>query len=92
MNTQTAHEFLTRCFHPGETIALLLRKENPGVYDAAHRDGWSRPSHPAISRGCAMRTTTARTSMSLPIRFALAAERGPRNASPKFAIFTSTST
>ena len=29
MNTQTAHEFLTRCFHPGETIALLLRKENP---------------------------------------------------------------
>ena len=26
MNTQTAHEFLTRCFHPGETIALLLRK------------------------------------------------------------------
>ena len=29
MNTQTAHEFLTRCFHPGETIALLLRRENP---------------------------------------------------------------
>jgi hypothetical protein len=29
MNTQTAHEFLTRCFHPGETIAILLRKENP---------------------------------------------------------------
>ena len=29
MNTQTAYEFLTRCFHPGETIALLLRKENP---------------------------------------------------------------
>ena len=29
MNTQTAHEFLTRCFHPGETIAVLLRKENP---------------------------------------------------------------
>jgi hypothetical protein len=29
MNTQTAHEFLTRCFHPGETIALLLRKESP---------------------------------------------------------------
>jgi hypothetical protein len=29
MNTQTAHEFLTRCFHPEETIALLLRKENP---------------------------------------------------------------
>ena len=29
MNTQTAREFLTRCFHPGETIAVLLRKENP---------------------------------------------------------------
>jgi hypothetical protein len=29
MNTQTAHEFLTQCFHPGETIALLLRKESP---------------------------------------------------------------
>jgi hypothetical protein len=29
MNTQTAYEFLTRCFHPGETIALLLRKESP---------------------------------------------------------------
>ncbi len=29
MNTHTAHEFLTRCFHPGETIALLLRRENP---------------------------------------------------------------
>jgi hypothetical protein len=29
MNTQTAYKFLTRCFHPGETIALLLRKESP---------------------------------------------------------------
>ena len=29
MNTQTTHEFLIRCFHPGETIALLLRKESP---------------------------------------------------------------
>jgi hypothetical protein len=29
MKTQTAHEFLTRCFHPGETIALLLRREDP---------------------------------------------------------------
>ncbi len=29
MNAQTAHEFLTRCFLPGETIAVLLRKENP---------------------------------------------------------------
>ena len=29
MNTQTAHQFLTRCFHPGETVALLLRRENP---------------------------------------------------------------
>ena len=29
MNTQTAHDFLTRCFQPGETVALLLRKEKP---------------------------------------------------------------
>ena len=29
MNTQIAHEFLTRCFRSGETIAVLLRKENP---------------------------------------------------------------
>ncbi len=29
MNTQTTHEFLIRCFHPGETVALLLRKESP---------------------------------------------------------------
>ena len=29
MNTQTAYDFLTRCFYPGETIAVLLRKENP---------------------------------------------------------------
>ncbi len=29
MNTQTAHDFLTRCFAPGETVAILLRKEQP---------------------------------------------------------------
>jgi len=29
MNTNVALDFLTRCFHPGETIAVLLRKENP---------------------------------------------------------------
>ena len=29
MNTQTVYEFLTRCFRPGETVALLLRRENP---------------------------------------------------------------
>lgn len=29
MNTKIAHEFLTRCFRPEETIALLLRRENP---------------------------------------------------------------
>jgi hypothetical protein len=29
MNTQTAYEFLIRCFQPGETVALLLRKESP---------------------------------------------------------------
>jgi RepB DNA-primase from phage plasmid len=23
------HDFLTRCFHPGETVAILLRKEKP---------------------------------------------------------------
>ena len=29
MNTSMAAEFLTRCFAPGETIALLLRREEP---------------------------------------------------------------
>ena len=29
MNTKIAQEFLTRCFRPEETIALLLRRENP---------------------------------------------------------------
>jgi hypothetical protein len=29
MNTKLAHAFLTRCFLPRETIAVLLRKENP---------------------------------------------------------------
>jgi len=29
MNTTIAKEFLTRCFKPGETIAVLLRRENP---------------------------------------------------------------
>ena len=29
MNTKIAVEFLTRCFRPKETVALLLRRENP---------------------------------------------------------------
>jgi hypothetical protein len=29
MNTKLAQEFLTRCFAPGETVAILLRKESP---------------------------------------------------------------
>jgi len=29
MNSRKAQEFLTRCFAPEETIALLLRRENP---------------------------------------------------------------
>ncbi len=29
MNTKIAVEFLTRCFRPEETIALLLRRESP---------------------------------------------------------------
>lgn len=29
MNTKIPQEFLTRCFRPEETIALLLRRENP---------------------------------------------------------------
>lgn len=31
MNTNTAQRFLTRCFRPEETIALLLRRENPSA-------------------------------------------------------------
>ena len=29
MSTTMTHDFLTRCFHPGETVAILLRKEKP---------------------------------------------------------------
>src|SRR6201996_6832182 len=29
MNTTAAREFLIRCFAPGQTIAVLLRRENP---------------------------------------------------------------
>jgi hypothetical protein len=29
MNTHIAHDFLTRCFQPGETVALLLRRDKP---------------------------------------------------------------
>jgi hypothetical protein len=29
MNTSIAREFLTRCFAPGDTVAVLLRRENP---------------------------------------------------------------
>jgi len=29
MNLEMAHQFLTRCFAPGETIAVLLRREEP---------------------------------------------------------------
>ncbi len=29
MNANVAREFLTRCFAPGDTIAVLLRRENP---------------------------------------------------------------
>jgi hypothetical protein len=29
MNTKFAAEFLTRCFAPGETVAILLRRDNP---------------------------------------------------------------
>ncbi len=29
MNTKIATDFLNRCFHPGETIAVLLRREAP---------------------------------------------------------------
>ena len=31
MDLKPAQEFLTRCFSPGETIALLLRREEPAT-------------------------------------------------------------
>ena len=30
MNLTMSTEFLTHCFHPGETLAILLRREDPG--------------------------------------------------------------
>ena len=38
MNHRKAQEFLTRCFAPEETIALLLRRENPREGHAASRE------------------------------------------------------
>lgn len=29
MSSDIVQEFLTRCFHPGDTVALLLRRQNP---------------------------------------------------------------
>ena len=87
-----ATEFLTRCFAPGETIALLLRREEPASDHAAHRPAGAGCSRRAILRGSLTRTDAARTSMWLPIRFAPAAASAPKRASQKFAISTSIST
>ena len=47
-----AQRFLARCFQPEETIALLLRRENPRSDSTARRalgDG-SRTSLPGMAR------------------------------------------
>ena len=54
---QTAADFLTRCFAPDETIALLLRRENADRSDAAHRSAGTGACAALISRGSPMRTT-----------------------------------
>ena len=41
-----ATEFLTRCFYPGETIAVLLRNGKHGEDATAHRDDRDRYSRP----------------------------------------------
>jgi hypothetical protein len=69
----TATDFLTRCFAPGDTIALLLRR--------------NRRLRRPISVGSPTKTTAAQTSMSPPIRFALAADAAPKRASRKSAIY-----
>ena len=89
---RTAASFLTRCFAPDETIAILLRRENADRSDAARRSPGTCACAPLSWRGSLMRTTTARISMSLPIRFALAAANAPRRASHPFATYISTST
>ena len=91
MNTQTAQDFLTRCFHPGETIALLLRRENP-TSTTQRIVTLEQATRVAILLGCVTRTTTARTSMSPAIRSVRAVANGRRTASPRFGISTSTST
>ena len=92
MNTQTAYEFLTRCFHPGETIALLLRRENPASTTqrivtveqaiAPRYLAWLRYEN----------HNGANVYVAANPLLPLAVARGPKTASRKFVIFTSTST
>ena len=52
---QTAKDFLTRCFAPGSTIALLLRTESPSKDAAALGHAANRRLRLAISAGSRMR-------------------------------------
>ncbi len=91
MDLKPAQDFLTRCFAPGETIALLLRRESPQESPSVS-SRWKAFSRLATCAGSPMRMPTARTSTLLPIRFALAAGSAPRSASLPFVISISTST
>ena len=49
---ETAKDFLTRCFAPGETIALLLRTESPAKTQqrVGHAGAGARASLPRLAR------------------------------------------
>ena len=67
--TNSAAEFLTRCFAPGETIALLLRREVSGRDLQTNRPIGDVRLRLVTSAGSRTRTLPERTSMWLPIRF-----------------------
>ena len=91
MNTKIALEFLTRCFRPEETIALLLRRENPPS-TAQRIVRLEQAIAPRYLAWLAYQNHTGQTSMSLLIRFIPAAASAPKKASRKFAISIWTST
>jgi hypothetical protein len=74
---ETAKDFLTRCFAPGETIALLLRTESPA---STQQRVVTLGQALVTSAGSRMKIMLGPTSTWLPIRFALATASAPKRA------------
>jgi hypothetical protein len=80
---QIATGFLSRCFAPGDTIALLLRNEREAKTQqriVQLERGGGRRSRLLTSAGSRTRTTTAQTFMLLPIHCSPGVANAPKNA------------